>query len=76
MSGHADAVERVAFALWRRLDVPGHDACWLERIPAHGWSLAGHAVFRHDDGPASLAYQVLCDERWRALRGRVRGESS
>ncbi|HEU4629462.1 MAG TPA: putative glycolipid-binding domain-containing protein, partial [Gemmatimonadaceae bacterium] len=64
--------ERVRTMLWRRLDVPGHDACRLERA-AGGWRLDGAATFRHDDGPACLAYRVTCDEGWRSREGVVHG---
>ena len=59
-------------ALWRRLDVPGHDACRL-RPAAGGWVLDGTAVFRHAGAPAALAYRVECDAAWQTRRGRVRG---
>jgi uncharacterized protein len=59
-------------ALWRRLDVPGHDACRLERNDA-GWRLEGTAVFRHERGPARLAYRLMCDPAWRAQEGHVQG---
>src|SRR4026207_452783 len=36
--------------LWRRLDVPGHDACALRRI-ASGWRLEGTALFALDVHP-------------------------
>ncbi len=58
--------------LWRRLDVPGHDACRLVS-ENRGWQLEGTAVFRHDDGPGLLAYEVACDSSWCTRRGRVRG---
>jgi hypothetical protein len=58
--------------LWRRLDVPGHDACRLTR-DADGWRVEGAAVFRHHDGPARLAYAVSCDAAWHTREGRVDG---
>jgi hypothetical protein len=58
--------------LWRRLDVPGHDACRLEET-AGGWRLVGMAVFRHEGGPAQLEYEARCDRAWRSLGGQVRG---
>ena len=62
----------VTSILWRRLDVPGHDACRL--APAgDGWRLGGVAAFRHDDGAAHLAYRVACDRAWRTREGAVRG---
>jgi hypothetical protein len=59
-------------AIWRRLDVPGHDACRFERLES-GWQIAGTAVFQHERAPASLAYSVTCDLGWRTQRGQVRG---
>jgi hypothetical protein len=61
-----------ATILWRRLDVPGHDACRLERDAA-GWTLDGAAVFVEDGVPSRLAYRVRCDAAWRSERGSVRG---
>jgi uncharacterized protein len=61
-----------AFALWRRLDTPGHDACSLEAT-ADGWQLEGTAVFLHEGTPARLAYLVACDAAWRTRHGQVRG---
>ena len=59
-------------ALWRRLDVPGHDACRLDD-EAHGWRLHGTAVLRHDGSPARLDYRVDCDRAWRSRSASVRG---
>jgi hypothetical protein len=58
--------------LWRRIDIPGHDACRLEQ-KGDGWSLEGAAVFLHGDGPAHLFYAVQCDAAWRTMSGRVQG---
>lgn len=58
--------------LWRRLDLPGHDACRLLRAGA-GWRLEGLAAFRHADGPAALAYALDCDDAWRTRGGVVTG---
>ena len=43
--------------LWRRLDLPGHDAC---RIWQDGdvQGLDGVAVWRDPSGPAHLAYHI------------------
>jgi hypothetical protein len=62
----------VASALWRRLDVPGHDACKLERS-GDGWQIEGAAVFLHDGAPAQLRYRVACDRGWRTTEGEIRG---
>jgi uncharacterized protein len=61
-----------AVALWRRLDVPGHDACLL-RNGDTAWELQGTAVFRHESVPAQLTYRVACDRAWRTAAGDVRG---
>jgi hypothetical protein len=58
--------------LWRRIDVPGHDACRLEQ-DEDGWRLNGVAVFRQDHLPARLEYHLTCDLAWRSRGGAVRG---
>lgn len=58
--------------LWRRLDLPGHDACRLLRRDG-GWRIEGMAVFRQETAVACLAYAVDCDEEWRTRQGTVRG---
>jgi hypothetical protein len=58
--------------LWRRLDVPGHDACELMAI-ADGWRLTGTAVFLHENGPARIEYLVECDAQWVSRHGELRG---
>jgi uncharacterized protein len=63
---------QVVTMLWRRLDVPGHDACRLD-LHGHGWSLAGTAVFRDAAGIARLDYEVATDAAWVTQRARVRG---
>ncbi len=62
----------VCFALWRRLDTPGHDAARLLRNEA-GWALRGTAVFQHEAAPACLTYAVDLDPTWKTQRGRVQG---
>ena len=62
----------IASAFWRRLDLPGHEASRLQRTDA-GWRLEGMAVFRHEAGPASLAYAVDCAADWQAMAGQVHG---
>jgi hypothetical protein len=59
-------------AFWRRLDLPGHDACRLTQT-AHGWRLSGMAVFQHEGGAACLAYEAACDRAWHSREGRVNG---
>ena len=58
--------------LWRRLDVPGHDACRLEQAVL-GWRLDGAAAFRQEGMPTLLSYRVACDADFRSLRGTVSG---
>ena len=58
--------------LWRRLDVPGHDACLVEAA-ASGWSISGSAIFLHDGTPAQLLYSVSGGDDWLTHRGRVEG---
>jgi len=59
-------------AIWRRLDVPGHDACRLDEVK-DGWRLHGTAVFRLDDLPTRLDYHVECGRDWLARGARVEG---
>jgi uncharacterized protein len=59
-------------ALWRRLDVPGHDACRLDEVE-DGWRLHGTAVFAVDGAPARLSYHVDCDLAWHARAASVEG---
>jgi uncharacterized protein len=58
--------------LWRRLDVPGHDACQLVALD-DGWRLSGMAVFNLDGRPCALRYEVDADARWASRSARVRG---
>jgi hypothetical protein len=58
--------------LWRRLDVPGHDACRLQP-KADGWMLEGTAVFCHEYGPTNIAYAIYCDGHWNSVSGRIAG---
>jgi hypothetical protein len=62
----------VDFAMWRRLDTPGHDAAILTRN-AGGWSLRGMAVFKHEVGPACINYAVELDRSWVTISGDLRG---
>jgi hypothetical protein len=59
-------------ALWRRLDVPGHDACRLDEVD-DGWLLQGAAVFRLDGAAARLDYFVNCDRAWHTRSASVEG---
>ncbi|MDO9413551.1 MAG: putative glycolipid-binding domain-containing protein [Pseudolabrys sp.] len=61
-------------ALWKRLDVPGHDAASFVQDGA-GWRLSGTAVFQSEvDGrPVAAMYEVLLDAQYHALSGAIRG---
>lgn len=58
--------------LWRRLDVPGHDACRLE-VAERGAILLGTAVFRDASGPARLCYEVRTDAAGATQHAAFRG---
>ena len=58
--------------LWRRLDRPGHEASWLERIDG-GWRLSGVAVTIDRGKPCGLRYAIACDEAWRTRTALVEG---
>jgi len=58
--------------VWRRLDVPGHEAAELLQT-ADGWRISGSAVFIHDALPCRLDYVILCDRRWQTARCDVSG---
>ncbi len=61
-----------ATILWRRLDVPGHDAARLLR-GTDGWRLEGVAAFASDAGPCALTYEVRLSARWHTRSARVSG---
>lgn len=54
--------------LWRRLDLPGHEAARLS-----GTTLHGAAVFLHENRPCRLDYEIVCDDAWRTRTGWVSG---
>jgi hypothetical protein len=57
--------------LWRRLDLPGHDAATVQ-IVGSGAVLSGIAVFQ-ENGPTALAYVVHANADWTTAEGRVWG---
>jgi uncharacterized protein len=57
--------------LWRRLDLPGHDAATLQ-VGTDGAVLSGMAVFQ-EGSPTALAYVIHTDREWETTDGRVRG---
>ena len=58
--------------LWRRLDVPGYDACRLAQTDS-GWNLEGTAAYRQGEMLACLVYKVACDRDWRTQEGFIHG---
>ena len=58
--------------LWRRLDVPGHDAATLHEMKG-GAEIRGMAVFQDEGGPTALRYTVRCDAAWQTTEGTVHG---
>jgi hypothetical protein len=52
--------------LWRRMDVPGHEAARLVFRDGR-WHLLGTAVFAHEGRGCRLDYRIACDERWRTV---------
>lgn len=58
--------------LWRRLDVPGHDAATLVE-GAVGAELRGMAVFGEAGSSTALQYRVHCDARWQTTDALVHG---
>lgn len=58
--------------LWRRLDVPGHDAAWL-RSAGGGSEIFGMAAFLEEGDPTALRYRVACDGEWRSHVATVEG---
>ncbi len=69
------ALTRVGQAiLWRRLDVPGHDAASLRQWDG-GAELRGMAVFQDETSPATLHYIVRCDTEWHTTEATVEGWS-
>lgn len=61
-----------AEALWKRIDVPGHDAALLVENGS-GHTLSGTAIFQHEGRPACLNYSVELKPDWTTHNGRVTG---
>jgi hypothetical protein len=74
VAGSRVVVRAAATMSWRRLDVPGHDACALLELD-DGWRLEGAAVFldERDRAPVWLAYEAECDRAWRSRSARAHG---
>jgi hypothetical protein len=50
--------------LWRRLDMPGHEAVRVYEGD-DGWFLDGAAVFSYEGTPCRLEYLIECDVEWK-----------
>ena len=62
----------LAKILWRRLDVPGMDACRIFRDKI-GWVLEGAAIYREEGVLSQLQYRVQHDDNWQTLNCVVDG---
>jgi uncharacterized protein len=56
----------IASAIWRRLDLPGHDAVLLTH-EAEGSTLEGQATFHHPQGPSALRYRSTLAQDWSTI---------
>lgn len=61
-----------AEALWKRIDVPGHDAALLEEH-GDGHRLTGTAIFAHEGRPGCFNYSVEIEPGWTTKSGRITG---
>lgn len=58
--------------LWRRHDIPGHEACRLVSLDA-GWQLAGAVVLAYEGRACRLDYEIMCDAQWLTRSATVTG---
>lgn len=58
--------------LWRRLDMPGHDACRFLH-DGLGWVTEGSAVFAEDGRVATLSYRLRTDDDWVSRSASIHG---
>jgi len=61
-----------AEALWKRIDVAGHDAALLQEH-GDGHRLTGTAIFEHEGRPGCFNYLVDLRPDWTTDRGRITG---
>lgn len=65
-------MEKSVDVLWRRLDVPGHEACqFLPR--QNGWTLRGSSVFLEGESVCELRYEMLTDLDFQTQEAVVSG---
>jgi hypothetical protein len=65
-------VEASSNVLWKRQDLPGHEACRVLPLDT-GWQLAGVAVLAYEGQPCRLDYLIDCDPRWVTQSAAVTG---
>jgi len=58
--------------LWRRRDMPGHEACRILSIDS-GWQITGTAAMAHDGQACRLDYVIDCDPHWLTRSAVVSG---
>lgn len=63
-----------AFAFWRRIDRPGHDAARFVRA-GEGWRVEGFAAF-HENGPTGLRYELTLAADFATVGAHVAGHRS
>jgi len=59
--------------LWRRLDLPGHEAAAITQ-QRNRWNLAGTALFAYRRESCRLDYEIECDMHWGTRDVTVRGQ--
>jgi hypothetical protein len=62
----------VSSLLWRRIDLPGHEAARLLR-DGPGWRMHGTAAFAHDGRAVRLDYDIRTGADWRTRSALVEG---
>ena len=72
MNVNGEMFEDEMSALWRRLDVPGHEAVRVYR-DEDGWYLDGAAIFLFEEKPCRLEYLIECDTDWRTRGATIDG---
>lgn len=59
-------------ALWRRLDMPGHEAVRIYE-GEDGWLIDGASIFLYEGKPCRLEYMIECDSEWQTMSVTVDG---
>lgn len=58
--------------IWRRLDMPGFDACY-HGPTGRGWRICGTSMFFVDARPCHVGYAIDADPRWNTRSAHVFG---